>query len=240
MATISVRVEDELKDRAEEVAGAEGVSVSEWTRNLMRVALGYESAEKTGPPSFSKRERHQLALLHRIIQITSDDADEAEYHGARIEILQEGYTAEYTDEFEYYYDELSPEDCRLVWDILEMFRLIDWSLEEHGASMIEELPDRAKYALKFSGFDFNDERERQFASYARHVIGQDRWVAMAPYFDREREFGNSHALMLDHYTAMLAVFRPIYQSLVHGQDRGRRFLNESELRRLVLAVYPEN
>lgn len=237
MPTISVRVEDDLKDRAEEAAAGEGMSVSEWTRQVMRAELGLDVPEWSAPTSLSKRDRRQLALLHRIVQLTSDDEDEIKQHETMIDVLEHGLTGEYTREFVSISDELPLEECRLVWDILDMFRVIEASIDNVGVEAIRALDEHAEHALRFRGFDFNDRRESRLADYAAHLVQGGRWTELAVYFDDKHERGNSHAPMLDSYLRMRLVFQPIWETKIHGPDRGRYHLTENELHEVVRAWY---
>lgn len=237
MATISVRVEDDVKERAEEAAAGEGMSVSEWTRQLMRAELGLDVPEWSAPTSLSKRDRRQLALLHRIIQLVSADEFETEHHERMIEVLEHGFTGEYADEFTSIYGELPLEECRLVWDILDMFRVIEASVDKVGIDAVRALDEHAEHALRFHGFDFNDRREGRLADYAAHVIRGGRWTELAIYFDDQHERGNSHMPTLDSYLRMHAVFQPIWKAMVDGAGRGRYHLTTDELHEIVRAWY---
>lgn len=229
MTTISVRVEEDLKERAEAAAEGEGMSVSEWTRRLIQVKVGYDVPDWSAPGTLSKPVRHQLALLHRLIELVSDDVDEIDRHRAHIEVLENGYTGEYAEEFASIHDELSLEECRLTWDLLDMFRVILASVTEVGLDAIRELEENAGNALQFHGFDFNDSREASLASYARYLIGTGRWEELAVHFDDDHERGNSHTRMLGSYLRMLNVFQPIWDGKFRGTGRGSFHLSTAEL-----------
>jgi uncharacterized protein YfbU (UPF0304 family) len=237
VATMSVRVEDDLKTLAEDAAEAQGLSVSEWTRSLMQTHLGLDVPERSAPVSMPKRDRVQLALLHRLLQRSTDNEDEIAYHETRIEVLQHGLTAEYADEFYAFSDELPLSECRLVWDLLDMFTVLQRTAEKIGVDAVRTLDEHAEHALRFRGFDFNDRREGRLGDYADHLIRNGRWTDFAIYFDNEHERGNSHAPVLDSYLRMLDVFRPIWKSLLEGAGRGRYELTEDELRAVVQAWY---
>jgi uncharacterized protein YfbU (UPF0304 family) len=237
MATISVRVEDELKDLADDAAAAQGLSISEWTRNVMREQLGMDVPERSAPASLSKRERRQLALLHRVLQLTADDERDVEYHGKRIEVLEHGFTAEYADEYYTISEELPLSECRLVFDLLDMFTVLHRSVEKLGTKAVQAIDERAEHALRFRGFDFNDGREGRLSDYAGHLIRNGRWTDFAVFFDDEHERGNSHSPVLGSYLRMLEVFRPIWRSMLDGAGRGRYELTEDELTAVVKAWY---
>lgn len=239
MSTISVRVEDDLKERAEEAAAGEGMSVSEWTRQLMSAELGLDLPKRSAPASLPKGNRLQLSLLHRVLQLTSDDDDEIKHHTRMIEVLERGFTGEYDDEFVSIDEELPLDECKLVWDILDMFRVIGGSVQRVGIDALVAVDENAKSALSFRGFDFNDRREGRLAGYAAHVIRNGRWTELAVHFDDQHERGNSHSPVLGSYLRMLAVFRPLWEDMVHGVNRGRYHLTEAELLSIVKAwPYP--
>ena len=50
MAVLNIRVDDQVRDELKDMADAEGVSVSEYVRDLLTTALvpGYESKEDHG------------------------------------------------------------------------------------------------------------------------------------------------------------------------------------------------
>lgn len=238
MATMSIRVEDALHRRIEDAAEGEGLSVSEWTRQLVSSALGLEEkADWSAPTTLSKRDRQQLALLHRIVELVSPDEDEAAYHARMAKVLQRGFTGEYADEFVAIDDEMPMSECRLVWDLLDMFRVIRASVDNVGPERVQEIDEIAEHVLTFRGFDFNDRREGRMASYAAHLIESGRWEELAEHFDAKHEHGNSHAPVLASYLRMLDIFRPIWSEMIGGTGRGRYLLGEEELREIVLAGY---
>jgi len=193
----------------------------------------------SAPTSLSKRDRLQLALLHRMASSVTDDSGEAEYHSKMIEVLEHGFTAEYSAEFTPIYDELPLEECRLVTEILEMFRVLGASVEAIGSDAVRQIDEHAARALQFAGFDFNDSREGRMADYAEYLIRQGRWVELAVFFDDDHERGNSHMPTLDAYVRMLAVYRPIWEAMTQGAVRDRYLLGNDELSQVVRArPYP--
>lgn len=221
MATISVRLDEDIRDQLEDRARGEGVSVSELVRRAIEGLLENDlqiQLDWSAPNSLSRRDRLQLSLLHKIISRVVGDPGDAEYHDRMVEVLENGYTGEYGDEFVSISEELSLGECKLVWDILDMFRVLQASAERIG---IENIPGVDKRDVTFAGFDFNDRLEARMAMYAKHLIDNDRWQDMAEYFDREHEYGNSHAPRLSVYNRMLEAYRPIWEELVQGAMRGR-------------------
>jgi uncharacterized protein YfbU (UPF0304 family) len=238
MATVSIRMDDALQRRIEEAADGEGLSVSEWARQQIMSSMGLSSDQAwSAPTTLSKRDRQQLALLHRLVELSTPDEYEAEYHAKMATVLHHGYTGEYSDEFISIEEEMPMAECRLVWSLLDMFRVIKASVEEVGTDKVRELDDLAETVLGFRGFDFNDAREGRMADYAAHLTATGRWEDLAMYFDNEHERGNSHFPALDTYLRMLDVFTPIWTEITRSIGRSRYLLNEEELKAIVLAAY---
>ena len=205
----------------------------------MRSEAGTDVPDGSAPTTLSKRDRLQLALLHRIASSVTDHSGEAEYHSKMVEVLEHGFTAEYLAAFTPIYDELPLEECRLVTDILEMFRVLGASVEAIGSDAVRQIDEHAARFLQFAGFDFNDSREAHMADYAEYLIRQGRWVELAVFFDDDHERGNSHMPMLDAYVRMLAVYRPIREAMTQGAVRDRYLLDKDELSQVVRAwPYP--
>jgi uncharacterized protein YfbU (UPF0304 family) len=226
MAVLNVRVDDHIRDRLKEMADAEGVTLSEYVRDLVLAAVVpvYEADAKHGdqpaPESLRTTDRQVLSLLHRILaRVLPDDANDVDgdqaYQLERAQVLEEGFTAEYWVEVAGFRTELSKRDCDRVSDILQMFRIITYSLGDLDKA---DTPVDAGLAsaLQFMGFDHNDPLESHMATYVEYQMrGGDRWTELKPQVERH-DGGNSHALMLDTYSRMLAEYRRI----MDGRNRG--------------------
>ncbi|TPW78070.1 YfbU family protein [Schumannella soli] len=210
MATINVRVSDEVRDRLELSALRERQSLSEYVRDVLSASAFYQndddvtsSGDLPAPESMADRDRHVLALLHEILEHV--DEREADYHQGRVEVLQKGFTAEYEADLRGYSVELSRSDCRLVRDILDMFRVVGASvarLSEDGTPVSADTERR----LSYQGFDFNDRREGHMASYVDHLVRTERWQEVRPIIEGDSR-GNSHGEMLPTYSRMLARYK---------------------------------
>jgi len=179
------------------------------------------------PASLSPVERQMLLLQHQILAHL--DTNEADHHERMVEVLSQGFAMEYEDLFTPY-AELSKADCKLVFDILDMFRVMKASLKELDEPARDALLADHRYVLTFQGFDGNDAREGKMASYVTFLQSTDRWTDLRDDV-QEADGGNSHALMLSRYEAMLGVYRPIWDEKMHN-FRGPResLLNADELR----------
>lgn len=251
MAVLNIRVDDRVRDQLKEMSDDAGVTLSEYVRDLLMEAVVpvYEREVKHGdePAQESLRivDRQVLSLLHRILgrvlpQDAADvDGDEA-YQLMRAEILEAGYTGEYWYETAGFQTELSKRDCARVSDILQMFRIITFSirhLEEDGTPVDEDLA----FSLEFMGFDHNDALEGHMASYVEFQMrDENRWSELHPQIERN-DRGNSHHRVLDTYMRMLAEYRRVMDSRERGHSRYDYLLSMEELQQIAAArVHPSN
>lgn len=251
MAVLNIRVEDRIRDQLKEMAEAEGVSLSEYVRNLVLEAVVpvYEQDVKHGdePPPESLRiiDRQILSLLHRILgrvlpEDTNDVDGDLEYQLMRAQILEAGYTGEYWFETAGFRTELSQRDCGRVKDILDMFRIVTYSIERlarEGRPVDEKL----KLRLEFMGFDHNDALEGHMANYVGFLMSDDRrWNELRPQVKRN-DGGNSHHQVLDVYMRMLSEYRRIRDSRGRGLSDEDYLLSLDELQQISAArVHPSN
>ena len=170
------------------------------------------------PATLSPVERQTLVLLHKVLEHL--DSAEADYHARMVEVLTEGFTLEYENAFSPY-AELPKDDCKLVFDILDMFSAMKASLAKLEEAERERLIADYRYMLTFQGFDGNDAREGKMASYVTYLQSTDRWTDLRDDV-QAADGGNSHTLMLGQYEAMLSVFQPIWQQVVRDHRRGYR------------------
>ena len=130
-------------------------------------------------------------------------------------------------------------DCDRVLDILDMFRVITFSiqrLEKDGTAVSEDL----RFELEFQGFDHNDGLESHMASYVEHLMADGRWGELQPQLKRNDD-GNSHHQVLDTYMRMLAEHRRIKDGRGRGLRRDDYLLSLEELGQIAAArVHPSN
>jgi uncharacterized protein YfbU (UPF0304 family) len=228
MATITLRVDDQTRDGVEAIARARGITVSELLRAAIDDMLGrgVDMPRHDVPNSLTMVERQMLMLQHQILAklAGAELDDDADYHARQVDTLAGGYTGEYSDEFIALKAELSPRECELVWDILDMFRVLKASIAHVGVREVELLDEHAVRALTFRGFDANDSFESRLLGYSRHLISAGRWEDLAEHFDRAHEDGNSHFPALATYRRMLDAFQPIWKGKL-----GRGYLPEDLL-----------
>jgi uncharacterized protein YfbU (UPF0304 family) len=250
MAVLNIRVDDRVRDQLKEMADAAGVTLSEFVRDLLLEAVvpiyerEVEHGDEPAPESMRIIDRQVLSLLHRILgrvlpEDANDEDGDLEYQLKRAKILEDGFTGEYWYEVAGFQTELSKRDCRRVSDILQMFRMITYSMD-HIRKQGTPVDDRLATELEFRGFDHNDALEGHMASYVEFVMRGDRWTELKPQLKRNDD-GNSHFPMLDTYLRMLAEYRRIMDSRERGSDRWDHLLSASELEQIADArIHPSN
>ncbi len=246
MAVLNIRVDDRVRDQLKEMADDEGVTLSEFVRDLLMesVVPVYDEeqvrrrSEEPAPESMRLVDRQVLSLLHRILaRVLPEDANDVdgdrEYQLMRAQILEDGFTGEYSYEVAGFRTELSRRDCKRVIDILQMFRMLTYSIDhltKEGTPVDEELAR----TLEFRGFDFNDSLEGHMADYVEFQMREpERWTELRDQVARA-DGGNSHWPMLDTYLRMLAEYRRIMDGRERrgGLDRHDYLLSAEELQQI--------
>lgn len=249
MAVLNIRVDDWVRDELKELADSEGVTLSEYVRDLaMAVVVPLRQREEHGdepaPETMRIADRQVLSLLHRILaRVLPEDANDDDGNPKdqleRARMIEAGFTAEYWREVAAFRTELSRRDCSRVLDILDMFRAITFSikrLDKQGITIDED----TAYGLEFRGFDHNDGLEHHMASYVEHLMADGRWSELQPQVKRHDD-GNSHHRMLDTYMRMLAEYRRIVAGRSRGFDPDALLLSKDELQQVAEArIYPSN
>ncbi|MFJ6003657.1 YfbU family protein [Arthrobacter sp. NPDC092385] len=203
-----------------------------------------EELESPRPPDtddidLSPFQRRVLVHLHRAVMAAQGNLS-AEYYDVeeevrQIQILEHGFEGDYSDEFAGINPPMSRAQCELVWDILDMFRIINASVDALGT---EEENGWSKLGINqrygsFRGFDANHAVEHRLLSYTRFLVKNGRWEEQA-HFMNSRERGNSHRQMIPTYRSMLSVFKPIWSQTVKSGTRWH--LTEDNLRTVFMEV----
>ena len=250
MAVLNVRVDDHVRDQLKELADTNGVTLSEYVRDLLMEAVVPVSesrphhGDEPAPESMRTTDRQVLALLHRILgRVLPEDSNDVDgdldYQLRRARILEDGFAGEYWLEVAGLKTELSKRDCGRVSDILQMFRILTFSidhLKQQGTPVDDELGRQ----LEFRGFDHNDSLESHMASYVEYQMRDDRWRELQPQVERN-DRGNSHRLMLDTYMRMLSEYRRVKDGRERGFGRFDQLLTLEELQQVADArVHPSN
>lgn len=250
MATITVRLDDAIRDALQAKADEERKTLSDFVRDRLEDAVFTfrEDGSKAGrarefePDSLSPLDRHTLSLLHRILgRVLPEDSNDVDgdrkYQLERAKVLERGFTKEYWTEFAGLGPELNPRHCDFVMDVLDMFRIALYSINElqkEGAEVDESL----QRALTFAGFDHNDPLESQMSDYVRFLVKDDKWTEQED-FVLGRERGNSHHQTIPVYSRMLTVYREVKQHKTNQAGRRSYLLSEEELKKIAAArIHP--
>lgn len=255
MATLTVRVDDDVRQALMDRAEMQGESLSDLIRRLLLEAVVPVREEparpgEVAPETLSPVERRTLSLLHRILGRVlpadevrtgvgdgQDGALEDQLNLAHV--LEEGFAGHYAEEFAALDEELSSVECSRVMDILDMFSLIDVSLARLDGPMDVDADEFAEDRLRFRGFDHNKPLERKMSSYVRHLIlVEGRWEELQ---DAIRTGGNSHMPMLDTYVRMLGEHRRIVAARPRSLGRDSWLLTRADLEAIARAgIHPTN
>ena len=233
MATITIRVDDERRQALEEAARDRGETVSDVVRGLIDALLTRAprpADELDAPVSLPLMDRLVLTKLDQILVHLAADDKERDTARTELEVLAQGYTGEYGDVFGAVSSgELPMEQCRLVWDILDMFTAVDCAVGILPGPEVALLTDADRRHLRFGGFDQNDRLEAAMLRYVRFLLANDRWENLMPHLEEVGDRGNSHGPRLASYQRMLATYSRMVKD---GQGNRGHFeyrLNASEL-----------
>lgn len=248
MATITIRMKDETRDRIAEAAESQGVPLSDYIRGALETHMTLEQSGDIGAGrpevgeeiSLAPFQRKVLQLLHRNLLATKGGLDDSYYdHDQEVralKVLENGFAGEYSVEFMDINDPMTPAECELVWDIFDMFRVIQSSVSKIGKGGWNQIKvGSAKHHGTFRGFDFNDSDEFRLAKYAEFLVKTERWTEQAEAFSRENDGGNSHSRMLPTYLAMLRVFKPMWRQAIRG-GLNRGLLSAKDVEQILLAA----
>lgn len=244
MATVTIRFEDELRDRIAGEAELKGVSISRYVRDALANHMRFESVDgaESGRPDervesydFSPYQRRVLVQLHRLVLAAKGDLHDSYYDPEEevrgINILERGFVGDYSEEFVGIDPPMSMADCELVWEIFDMFRILGASVQALDDGWAQLGIDE-RYGT-FRGFDGNHALESRMLGYARYLVKNDRWSEQAGFI-LGKNGGNSHAEMVPTYRAMLRVFKPIWSRTVRSGARWH--LTEQEIRQVLESV----
>lgn len=241
MKTITLRVPDDLRTLIAEAAEANGQSQSDYMRQAIEIHVKRVDPKRDRQPAeknttLTSYERASLILQHQAVLAAQGHLPEESYdtkwHERAIEVLERGYEGEYPQLFPGHTETLTAYDCELVWDILDMFRVIHFSVEALGKNGRDAIGvENAEWFGTFKGFDYQRERENQMASYTEYLVRSGRWTEQEELVKKGM---NSHRQMLPTYQSMLGAFKPLWREAARGG--GRSYLGSQDLRKILLAV----
>lgn len=174
----------------------------------------------------SKLERYTLSNQLRILEALYPN--EAEDFAVQREAIESGYELLYELNIDHIYDEgsaLTEEECREVWNTMDMFLAIDRSRELLKNDSLEN-----EYAAKFRGYDGNNETKfMAFAAYTVERLKRFTHLKMA-----EPGYFNSHMPVRPVYLRMLDEWQKIPMP-------ARFQMSEDQLKAVLdSAIHPEN
>lgn len=239
MPTITLRVDNDTKDYLDAIAKGRNVSVSNLLRDLIDNHLllkqDGEQKPKSSPISLSSYERLTLALQYRLLALaSSSDKEMSAEYSYRAEVLENGYSFEYSMLFDHVSPELSEKDGKLVIDILNMFIYINHSLSNLSSAEARKLKP-FEHQIKYLGFDNHVPRESAMQSYVNFMVFQrNKWKQLFPNKNDARIEAPSP--QIPRYSRMLDAFNLIYaEKQKKNGPFDRSPLTLSELLRIVAA-----
>lgn len=246
VTTVTIRIEDELRDHLAQAAQREGVTISRYIRDALAKDLQFEPPEGAGSdgsdldagnPDLSPFERRMLVQLHRLVLAAKGDLGDAYYNKddevQAIQILESGFVGDYSAEFAGIVTPMSQPECELVWDIFDMFRIIGASVRALDGKWQQIGVDEG-YGT-FRGFDGNHPLESRMLGYARYLVKHDRWTEQADFVLKEG--GISPTEMVPTYRAMLRAFKPLWSQTVTSGTRWH--LSEEQLKQVLESAVPD-
>jgi uncharacterized protein YfbU (UPF0304 family) len=215
MAQITVSISDDLERDLRKFADENGYAtlsalVSEAIRDKMR----------SNGPEYWQRVGMVLQLRNnQLLETLIGDKELVEgkdwHMNTMHDVLTNGYQIEYPSIFEHIErDEMSNDVARSVYDILDVYRDLQWAARELSD---EELVRE----VAFPGFDGNNDHER--LGYARHLVKNGRWESLATH----DTIPNSHGAE-PHYEAMVERHKEV-RSRKRGESHDHKVLTRSEV-----------
>lgn len=160
-----------------------------------------------------------LSNQYRILEALYPDERDA-YAKSRAAV-EGGYSLHYSDVAECLNDELTPQQCEEVADILEMFSSL-----QSGFQKLTDKTGIEPHALVFPGFHGND--ETGYLNYAHYLIKK---TGRHDYPDSTADDLNSACPLLESYRGMLQVWRPM---------KSRPLSKDQILTILAARIHPES
>jgi hypothetical protein len=168
------------------------------------------------PQSLTPYERQQLINQYKILELL--DPSQSEYYRECQRILIEGYSILYGDVFETW-KEMSEDECRYVFDVLDLFRTLRFSYDE-----LRDKQGLTEDYIRFGGFDGNNEGKN--LSFLTFLKDQGKWQET---LEGNRDF-NSHSIVtVGRYPEMLKRWKEVQRQ----QELGFASLSAGQIRFIV-------
>jgi uncharacterized protein len=158
--------------------------------------------------------KDRLMLVNQYMILEKLYPHDADHYASLRTAVASGYVLHYADCVEWFFGELSKDDCREVLDILSMYSSLNFGFKDlHAASGID------LGRIKFIGFDGNN--EAKLVGYTNYLIED---LGKFEELKNHNPGFNSHCPMLEQYRGMLAEWR---------RSADRYNLNEADIQRIV-------
>jgi uncharacterized protein YfbU (UPF0304 family) len=168
--------------------------------------------------TLSPVERLQLINQFRILEKLYPE--NAEDYAESRSIIAHGYTIQYEDVFTEVFEEMDVEECKYVYDVLDLHRVLIQSYDE-----LTDKKGLTPDDVRFRGFDGNNESKRW--AFAEHLQKQGKW--------KETLTGglNSHSMMtMNRYPRMLEKYAPIREQIM-ASHTGNWILTAEQIKEII-------
>jgi uncharacterized protein YfbU (UPF0304 family) len=145
----------------------------------------------------------RLTLANQFRMLEKLDLENADEYKKNRDIIVNGYTIQYDEVLTEIDDEMSVEECRYVYDVLNMYRALIRSYED-----LKDKKDLTSDNVKFRGFDANEE-SKQWA-FTKHLQEEGMWEETLKGVD----VNNHGSISKSRYPKMLKRFEPIWEQLL--------------------------
>lgn len=212
MPTISLRISEEAKEKITSLAQETGGTISGVVLDAVNAAIGGGRAnfsEDMAPSSLSSVNRLILRNQELLLSMCPElDEYERSGHAHNAQVLEEGYTSEYSRVFACLRSEVPYSLSEELFGILDMFRVLRAS---YTALSEEEKGEVEERDISFRGFDLNNSVESPLVGYVEYLFEDDRYSELMEPLGRFSDGGNSHYPNLDIYRRMRRCFEPIWR-----------------------------
>jgi uncharacterized protein YfbU (UPF0304 family) len=158
--------------------------------------------------------KERLNFINQFLILEKLDPENLENYKQYREIIENGYTEQYSCILEHIQDEMTEEECTEVYDILCMYEAMIHSCKKNNL-------DISKEEIQFKGFDQNNEyRQLRYADYCAKYFGR---IKKEP--ELVESIYDSHMQMLTIYRRMLYVWKKFPPSPSLSEDQIRQILD---------------
>ena len=163
---------------------------------------------------------NQLQILEKL------DSKNAEEYQKNRDIIVHGYAVQYDDVFSEIYEEMSVDECRYVYDVLDLYRVLIRSFED-----LKDKQGLTADNVKFQGFDGSNESRR--LAFAEHLRKESRWTETLV-----GELNSHNVFTKSLYPKMLERFEPISQQILASHS-GNWSLTADQIKKVINWKAPE-